>query len=247
MRFPGIALILIVSLAVTVILSLDIDRPDIIRIAVYRGPAACEGCAEAVKEAIERLDPAYRVDFLGPHEHRDVSSSALAQYDAYVQPGGGQDIPAALNSLGEQRSAAIRAYVAKGGQYLGICMGAYLADAANLGLIDTELDSEVGRPGFPVTTIEDSSVPVRWGGLADRVFFQDGPYFPRSTGNGFRLIASYGNGDIAAARYRFGAGVVVLSGPHPEADASWFQDAGIPENLQPRHDLFRIVFEALDS
>ena len=247
MRFFGIALLLIASLTATLMLLFDIDRPDVIRIAVYQGPAACDGCAEAVKEAIEGLGPAYRVDFLGPQEKRDVSSSVLVQYEAYVQPGGGQDIPAALNSLGEQRSAAIRAYVAKGGQYLGICMGAYLADAANLGLIDTELDSEVGRPGFPVTTIEDSSVPVRWGGQADRAFFQDGPYFPRSTGNGFRLIASYGNGDIAAARYRFGAGVVVLSGPHPEADESWFQDAGIPANLRPRQNLFKILFDALDS
>jgi len=247
MRFFGTALILIVSLTTSVMLLLDIDKPDIRRIAVYRGPAACDGCAEAVKEAIERLGPTYRVDFLGPRENLDVTHSALAHYEAYVQPGGGQDIPAAFNSLGERRSEAIRAYVAKGGQYLGICMGAYLADVANLGLIDTELDSEVGRPGFPVTTIADSAVLVQWGGLADWVFFQDGPYLPHGVGNGFRVIASYGNGDIAAARYHFGAGVVVLSGPHPEADESWFQDAGIPKHLQPRQDLFKILFEALGS
>ncbi|WP_295517082.1 BPL-N domain-containing protein [uncultured Pseudomonas sp.] len=247
MRKFGIFLVLILISLSALIALVGIDQPDVIRIAVYRGPAACEGCAESVKEAIERLDSHYRVDFLGPNESLDVSTATLARYVAYVQPGGGQDIPAALASLGQARRAAIRAYVAHGGQYLGICMGAYLADAANLGLIDAELDSEVGRPGFPITSLDDSAVLVRWGGSEEPLFFQDGPYFPQRQGNGFRMIGVYGNGDIAAARYRFGAGVVVLSGPHPEADESWFQDANIPPQLRPRRNAFKVLFDALDS
>lgn len=246
MRSFAVSLCLLLA-SVSALLGLaDLDEPDRIRIAIYRGPAACEGCAETIKDAIERLGPVYLVDFLGPAESLDVSSANLQRYDAYVQPGGGQDIPAALNSLGKDRSEAIRVYVARGGQYLGICMGAYLADASNLGLLDAELDSEVGRPGFPVTSIADSAVLLRWGQRQDHLFFQDGPYLPSGSGNGFRVIGSYGNGDLAAARYRFGAGVVVLSGPHPEADESWFQEAGIPRNQWPRGEPFRILFDALD-
>lgn len=246
MRYLGMSLILLLALSSATLDLVDLDEPEVIRIAIYRGPAACEGCAESVKDAIERLGPAYRVDFLGPDERLDVSSANLQRYEAYVQPGGGQDIAAALSSLGQDRITAIRAYVAHGGQYLGICMGAYLADASNLGLLDAELDSEVGRPGFPVTSIDNSAVLLRWGDGEDHLFFQDGPYLPTRSGNGFRVIGKYGNGDIAAARYRFGAGVVVLSGPHPEADESWFQEAGLPRRLSPRGEPFKTLFDALD-
>lgn len=63
-------------------------------------------------------------------------------------------------------------------------------------------------------------------GEKQTVFFQDGPYMsePKDV-RGFKKIATYQNGDIAAARYHFGNGIVVLTGPHPEADGSWFREA----------------------
>lgn len=186
------------------------------------------------------------MDFIGPREAIDITPATLRRYALYVQPGGGQDIPAALESLGDARVAALRDYVANGGRYLGLCMGAYLADANNLALIPEELDSEVGRPGFAVTTIDDSAVAVRWAGRDDNVFYQDGPYLPPSQARGFATLATYANGDIAAARYAFGQGVVTLSGPHPEADASWFDQAGIPSERRPQTALFRtLIDEAL--
>lgn len=214
-----------------------------VAVAVYRGPAGCDDCSEAVRTAIERLDPRYRVDFIGPQETVDITPATLRRYQLYVQPGGGQDIPAALESLGDARVAALRDYVAKGGRYLGLCMGAYLADANNLALIPEELDSEVGRPHFPVTTIDDAAVAVRWAGRDDNVFYQDGPYLPPSHARGFATLATYANGDIAAARYAFGQGVVALSGPHPEADANWFDQAGIPPERRPQTALFRTLID----
>ncbi|GAC1039305.1 BPL-N domain-containing protein [Pseudomonas sp. No.117] len=215
-----------------------------VAVAVYRGPAGCDDCSETVRTALEHLDPRYRVDFIGPQESVDITPATLRRYALYVQPGGGQDIPAALESLGETRVAALRGYVAAGGRYLGLCMGAYLADANNLALIPEELDSEVGRPGFPITTIDDAAVAVRWAGREDNVFYQDGPYLPPSHARGFATLATYANGDIAAARYAFGQGVVALSGPHPEADASWFDQAEIPLEKRPRRPLLRNLVDA---
>ncbi len=214
-----------------------------VAVAVYRGPAGCDDCSETVRTAIEHLDPRYRVDFIGPQEAIDITPATLHRYALYVQPGGGQDIPAALNSLGDARATALRDYVANGGRYLGLCMGAYLADANNLALIPEELDSEVGRPGFPVTTIDDTAVAVRWAGHDDHVFYQDGPYLPPSHAPGFHALATYANGDIAAARYAFGQGVVALSGPHPEADASWFDQADIPRTARPQTALFKNLLD----
>lgn len=216
---------------------------DVVAVAVYRGAAACDDCSETAKKAIEKIDPRYRVEFIGPREPVDVTLSNLRRYAIYVQPGGGQDIHAALKALGDRRVAAIRDFVSQGGGYLGLCMGAYLADDSNIGLIEDDLDSAVGRPNFPVHSIDDAAVAVRWKGQADTVFFQDGPYFPRSTQGGFHALATYANGDVAAARYTFGKGLVVLSGPHPEADQSWFVQAGIPLGNMPKTKALQAIFE----
>lgn len=223
-----------------------VHAADVVRVAVYRGPAACTGCAQTVKESIERLGGRYRVDFVGARERQDISDETLSHYDIYVQPGGGQDIPGALRSLGHRRADAIRNFVRHGGRYLGLCMGAYLADASNLGLIDDDLDSEVGRPGFEADTIDDYAVDTSWRGRRNSVFFQDGPYFPEASASpGFRAIATYANGDIAAARYDLGHGRVVLTGPHPEADETWFEEAGIPLERMPRDDLIKVLVQEL--
>lgn len=216
---------------------------DEIRIAIYRGPAGCEDCSETVEEAIKKMPVKSKIDFIGPDEDIDITKNSLKNYDVYIQPGGGQNIEAAYNSLGEKRVNAIKSYVASGGKYLGLCMGAYLADASWLGLIPEELDGEIGRPGFPITTIDEGAVPVSWLGSNQFVFFQDGPYMhvnkndPKSF-----LIASYKNGDVAAARYSFGNGLVILTGPHPEAGKEWFDEAGIPQQQRPTKDLFADLF-----
>lgn len=207
----------------------------ITHVAIYRGPAGCDDCSENVAKALQRLNPNYHIDFVGADESIDITPQTLARYDLYVQPGGGQDIPAALRSLGDARSEAIRGYVANGGRYLGLCMGAYLADDNNLGLIPQDLDGEAGRPGFEVAGSADAAVQVTWAGKADHVFFQDGPYFPKGS---YKTIATYRNGDVAAARYTYEKGVVVLSGPHPEASQQWFENAEIPVSKMPEGDLF---------
>ncbi|KAB0569757.1 hypothetical protein C9383_03355 [Pseudomonas palleroniana] len=208
-------------------------------VAIYRGPAGCDDCSENVANALRRLNPEYQIDYVGAQEATDITPQTLARYDLYVQPGGGQDIPGALRSLGDARAEAIRGYVAGGGRYLGLCMGAYLADDGNLGLIPQDLDGEAGRPGFEAPGIADAAVQVMWEGKPDHVFFQDGPYIPAADPAApYKTIATYRNGDVAAARYTYEKGVVVLSGPHPEAGREWFENADIPLNKMPRGDLF---------
>lgn len=243
MKFTVPAIVGAVLLAALPLSSSAQAKGDVIRVAVYRGPASCEGCSETMKKAIEHLGPNYRVEFVGAGEKIDISPQNLSRYDIYVQPGGGQDIAGALRSLGKHRVGAIRDYVAQGGHYVGVCMGAYLADAAGIGLIPHDLDSEVGRPGFAVKTIADAGISVRWAGRKEGIFFQDGPYLPRAGRDaGFSPIATYDNGDLAAARYSFGKGSLALSGPHPEADNAWFEEAGIPLEKMPKANLLKDLF-----
>jgi len=224
------------------------DDSAAVAIAVYRGQAGCDGCSEAVKSAIESLDARYRVDIVGPNEPLHILNETLAKYDIYIQPGGGQDINGALTNLGADGVKAIRDFVADGGGYLGICMGAYLAGASNIGLITSDFDSEVGRPDFAVRTVEDAAIDVVWQGRGESVFFQDGPYLQSNNADpAFMEIATYGNGDLAAARYSFGKGLVVLSGPHPEAPEAWFHDAGIPLGRMPSRNLLQDLLDQFDN
>lgn len=218
--------------------------PETVHVAIYRGPASCDDCSEALARTIMRISPRYHVDFVGPKERTDISPATLRHYRIYVQPGGGQDIDGALNSLGDARVRAIRQFVARGGGYLGLCMGAYLAGASNIGLIADDPDSEVRRPGFSVATIEDAAVPVRWAGRAQSMYYQDGPFLkPQRADPAYRALATYQNGDVAAARYSRGKGTVVLSGPHPEADRSWFEDADLPLAAVPGGAPFKTLMD----
>ncbi|KTS94266.1 hypothetical protein SB11R_06010 [Pseudomonas oryzihabitans] len=50
----------------------------------------------------------------------------------------------------------------QGGRYLGLCLDVYWANANDLAPIRKELHSEMGRPGFPVTLLDEDTVAVRW-------------------------------------------------------------------------------------
>ncbi|WP_448951501.1 BPL-N domain-containing protein [Labrys neptuniae] len=209
---------------------------------VYREPAGCDDCSSAIAKALESSRFQFEVKYVGPNEKLKLTSSSFVGASLYVQPGGGQDIPAAKRSLGKAGIQAVRDYVASGGRYLGICMGAYLATDFGFDIVEGETDSEVGRPNFPVSDIGNYVVPMKWKGLPVWVYYQDGPYLPKNTGNpGFREFAHYKNGDLAAARYSFGKGSATLVGPHPEATSDWYEEHGLhnPDGINAKliHDL----------
>lgn len=57
--------------------------------AVYRGPAACAGCPEAVAQLLSTSSLGFNVTFVGPQEAVNISSQVLTLMDVYAQPGGG--------------------------------------------------------------------------------------------------------------------------------------------------------------
>ena len=59
------------------------------RALVYRGPAACQGCPEAVKRLLETSPSKFQVSYAGPNENVQMSAEALNKVDVYAQPGGG--------------------------------------------------------------------------------------------------------------------------------------------------------------
>ncbi|MFS8045882.1 BPL-N domain-containing protein [Rhizobium sp. BR 314] len=187
---------------------------------IYRGPAGCDGCSETVAEVLKGSRYDFRIEYVGPKD-KPINADTLSRATLYIQPGGGDDVEAAAKDIGQDSVAAVRSFVQKGGRYLGICMGAYLAGSPGFELIEGSPGSYVGRPGSLVKDDKDTVTPVIWRDKKRWVYYQDGNILPKK---GATVLAVYPNHDIAAAVYSFGKGRVGLVGPHPEADQSWYDE-----------------------
>ena len=108
-------------------------------------------------------------------------------------------------------------FVARGGRYLGICMGAYWAGSHYFNILDgVDAVQYITRPGTDTRRPHAKALEVTWNGTSERMFFYDGCAL---IGNGPRKsIATYANGDdMAIIQNRIG-----LIGCHPESEKFWY-------------------------
>jgi len=194
---------------------------------VYRGPAAGEECSEAVAALLRSSTWDFDVQFVGPRGTRELSAASLRTAALYAQPGGGSLKKAYRKMKGDAED--IRSYVATGGRYLGFCLGGYLAGATpGYSLLPGDTARYIDSPGATVRHARDTVVPVLWRGQPRHLYFQDGPRFILDAGGvgaQTQVLATYGNGTIAALVAPYGRGRIAVVGPHPEATADWYEDS----------------------
>ncbi|KAM0452582.1 hypothetical protein ACHAPV_009343, partial [Trichoderma viride] len=203
------------------------------RAAVYRGPAACAGCPEAVAQLLSTSSLGFNITFVGPQEAVNISSQVLTLMDVYAQPGGG-DLEDAWKEV-QQYAKPIQDFVSNGGRYMGFCVGAYLAGRSpGFGLVPQGDDvyQEIAQPGAQFNTTDDTIINVDWtfstGDAAGKMqqkrwlYFQDGAVMTIAQSPTSKVLARYSsNNDIAASLTAYGSGWVGLVGPHPEATQDW--------------------------
>jgi hypothetical protein len=210
---------------------------------VYRGPVSCSGCSEAVAQLLATAPTGFRTEFCGPDERRDLSSDALAEAVVYAQPGGGSVGPA-WRKL-RDHADEVRDYVRSGGRYLGFCLGGYLAgNRPGFGLIPGKVGRYIDMTGATVDDTDDALVPVTWRGRPRTMYFQDGPTFELDPDAPATVLARYDTGAVAAVVAAYGSGRVGVVGPHPEADESWYADAGLRNPDGIRSDLGHDLVES---
>lgn len=191
---------------------------------VYRGPAASPGCPESVAAVLR--DCGLDVTFVGPGERVQLDDEALASARVYAQPGG-DDMDDTWPHMSPHRKQ-IKSFVKNGGVYLGFCLGGYLAGKGpGFKLLPGDTDQYIVSRGATVDHGGNDIVTVDWRGRRRDLFFQDGPYFAVDDVDGLDILARYTNGLPAALVVPVGAGVVGVTGPHPEASRDWFVDAGL--------------------
>jgi glutamine amidotransferase-like uncharacterized protein len=167
----------------------------------------------------------------------DIQAGKLAEVDVLIMPGGSGSAQA--NNLGEEGREAVREFVRRGGGYVGICAGSYLASSNytwSLHLINAQVvDREHWARGTGTATLRLSeSGKMLLSEPEDEidVYYGQGPLLAPDDKvdlPSYEVLAEYVTeiakkgaptgvmiGTTAIARAPFGNGRVICYSPHPE-------------------------------
>ena len=137
--------------------------------------------------------------------------------DMIAVPGGIGDADS-FDHLLAHNGQRVREFVARGGRYLGICMGAYWAGPQYFNILtDVDAVQYITRPGTDTRRPHAKALSVTWLGQQEKMYFYDGCALVGDATK-FKTVATYANGDpMAIIQNNIG-----LIGPHPESDIYWF-------------------------
>lgn len=207
-----------------------------LRLAVYKGPGAPNKSRDTLMAALRR-DPDLALEDVTPD---DIRAGKLAGYDVLVHPGGsggGQG-----KALGPDGRSKVQEFVKKGGAFLGVCAGAYLATNDypwSLGLLNARvLDKKHWARGVApveVATTEKGQAPLGRPGESLVISYRQGPLLAPGAATDLPAYEEWATfrGDVAlkgapkgvmpgttaVAAAPFGEGRVVCFSPHPEYTA----------------------------
>lgn len=163
---------------------------------------------------IKALSPHYDFKIFSKHE---IEDDFFNDVDVVAFPGGIGDSDN-FDHLLKYHSNPIRNFIAAGGKYLGICMGAYWAGHHYLNILDSvTCEQYIKRPESGIRRYYSKAIPVTWNGAHHHAFFYDGPAFIGDESK-FRTVARYSNGDPMAIIQ----GNIGLIGCHLESDRYWY-------------------------
>ena len=179
-------------------------------IAVFLHHPICS--ADSVNGVIAAMSSLARIKIFTKHK---VTDGFFNDVDLVVFPGGDGEATAFRSALKDNLND-VRGFMQRGGKYLGICMGAYWADAYYFNLLQgTRCVQYIKRPRADIRSSYGTVAAVNWQGQDKRMYFYDGPTY---VGGVFHTLASYANGDPMAVVQ----GSVGLIGCHLESQQHWY-------------------------
>ena len=175
---------------------------------------------QSTNGVMKALSPSYNFKLFSKNEVEDGFFDGV---DMVVFPGGIGDSDSYDTILKNNKDIVVD-FVARGGKYLGICMGAYWAGKDYFNILDrVDAVQYIKRPNTCTKRPHAKRMPVMW---KDRygsiepysMFFYDGCALVGDENSPYETIATYSNGDnMAIIQNRIG-----LIGCHPESEQFWY-------------------------
>jgi glutamine amidotransferase-like uncharacterized protein len=148
----------------------------------------------------------------------EVENGFFDDVDMVIFPGGIGDSDSYDTILKNNKDVVVD-FVARGGKYLGICMGAYWAGKDYFNILDkVDTVQYIKRPDACTKRPHAKNMPVMWRNQPYNMFFYDGCAIVGDDMSPYETIATYSNGDnMAIIQNRIG-----LIGCHPESQQFWY-------------------------
>ena len=178
-----------------------------------RHPECSADCVQGMTQA---LGKDYNIRTFSELECRPET---FAQADIIAFPGGIGDASSYDKFFRRRAQNAVADYVAGGGRYLGICMGAYWAGSHYFDILDgVDAVQYIKQPTSDIRRSYGTFAPVTWQGQQENMYFYDGCALVGDTAK-FDTVATYANGEaMAIIQNRIG-----LIGCHPESQRYWYE------------------------
>lgn len=218
------------------------------KILLYNGMGISYSDWKQLEQIIRSMGVSYRL--VNTSALTSISLTDLKKFKMILIPGGNSNT--IHNTLSTTTKIKVRKAVRDGGvSYLGICAGAFAAVG-----IDTRSNT-TAYYGFGVAqgdylkhwypngnTSLIAAVPrVSFAdGTRRYLMWWDGPSTPEWPKG---VVARYADGKPAISQTWTGLGFVIVSGPHPEAPASWQYDSGPDPDGLDHHIAKKLINAAL--
>ena len=175
-------------------------------------PECSEDCCNGM---IQALGKDYKINIFSAEE---CNAKTLKSADIVAFPGGIGDASSYDTFFRRKAQNAVADYIANGGRYLGICMGAYWAGSYYFDILDNvEPVQYIKQPTSEIKRSYGTVAKVKWNGADENFYFYDGCALIGDKKK-FKTIATYANGDpMAIIQNRIG-----LIGCHPESMEYWY-------------------------
>jgi glutamine amidotransferase-like uncharacterized protein len=183
------------------------------RIALFHHQPECSiECCNGIERA---LSPEYEIKIFTINDDMD---EVLNDVDGIVFPGGIGDSDSYHDFFTRSKANKVASFIARGGRYIGICMGAYWAGSRYFDFLDgLDAVQYIKRPTAEIRRSYGTVADIEWLGQKEKMFFYDGCTF---TGTGrYDTIAKYANDEPMAIIQ----GNLGLIGCHPESEKFWYE------------------------
>jgi hypothetical protein len=178
----------------------------------FNHPECSQDCVDGM---IQSLSSHYNIKIFNVDE---CNTDTFKNVDIVAFPGGIGDATSYDRFFRRRAQNAVADFVANGGRYLGICMGAYWAGSYFFDILDgVDAVQYIKQPHADIKRSYSTYASVLWNGQLEDMFFYDGCALVGDP-NKFQTVATYANGDaMAIIQNRVG-----IIGCHPESQQSWY-------------------------